>query len=459
MFGPGRCSRHVVAPLLLLVWAARSGECQELVYPMPYSVMIDPSPVSHTEFYYGTVLQHAYLVFFMQLGFVALEAGAGRPKNVRNILLKNMVNVMITTLVWWAIGFAFAYGDEAGGFIGVSGFFYGSNSTLERPWLMSAVFAMVCVSIVGGCLAERTQLVAYPVYTVVLAMFVHPLIVNWVWNSASWFHTIASCSVLDFAGGLAVHLVGGTFGVVGAWLCGPRLGRFEDGLVKELPGHDMTFVTLGTFMLWFGWYGFNCGSTYLYGNVGLYGPRRTAVGTTLGASAGGLTALMWAVVRNGNYDLRICCNGVLAGLVAVTSVAGFVEPWAAVIAGTLGGTVYFYSSRLMLRLQIDDPLDSGAVHMANGALSALLVGLFGNPDYLRLAQIDACGGVFYESQGWTQLGMQFLGVTMAVTISGLAAFAVFYTLSRMGLLRVEQTTELAGIDNFEHLELTNRTST
>jgi ammonia channel protein AmtB len=264
----------------------------------------------------------SFLVFFMQVGFVALEAGSGRAKNVRNILLKNMVDVMVCGLCWWLWGFAFAYGDTAGGFIGrvflqrrgsraaaaaatdgrpprartaaaiaaaavhaplfllspcqrrallaawrrslaaasarvhhhhhensrarrASRFAFDGAGEPERAWFFSFTFALVCVTIVSGALAERTHLLAYPAATVVIATAVHPVAAHWAWSAESWLQTLGGCRFLDFAGGAAVHMVGGTMALIGAWLCGPRLGRFEDGAPKDIPGHDMTFVTLG----------------------------------------------------------------------------------------------------------------------------------------------------------------------------------------------------------------------
>ena len=190
----------------------------------------------------------------MNVGFVMLETGNGRAKNVRNVLLKNLVDVMLCALLWWAVGYAFAYGKSAAGVIGYTGFFLeNSEEDADRPWFFSWTFCVACVTIVSGCLAERTRFIAYPIYTAVLAALVHPLLVHWVWGSSSWMASVSACRPLDFAGGLAVHLAGGIFGLVGAILCGPRLGRFEGSAAKELPGHDMAFVTLGAFMLWLGW--------------------------------------------------------------------------------------------------------------------------------------------------------------------------------------------------------------
>jgi Amt family ammonium transporter len=232
----------------------------------------------------------------------------------------------------------------------------------------------------------------------------------------------------------------------------------------------MAFVTLGTFMLWTGWYGFNSGSAYLYSAAGA--PRaalertasRATINTTLGGSAAGLVALLVSSFISGTYDLRVSCNGVLSGLVTATPMCGFVEPWAAAVAGALSGAGYIGLSRLLLRLRIDDPLDSAAVHFGSGTLGTLLLALAAKPSYVATliptndkaaAAIaaggpQACGGVFYSSLGWTQLGMQVLAVAVVTAFTGSIALAVFWVLRRRGLLRVDHATELAGIDNMDH---------
>jgi len=232
----------------------------------------------------------------------------------------------------------------------------------------------------------------------------------------------------------------------------------------------MAFVTLGTFMLWTGWYGFNSGSSYLYTGAGA-SPRaleraasRATINTTLGGSAAGLVALLVSSFIDGNYDLRVSCNGVLSGLATATPMCGFVEPWAAAVAGALSGASYIGLSRLLLKLRIDDPLDSAAVHLGGGALGTMLLALAAKPAYVApLVPMSAkaaaavaaggpvaCGGLFYSPLGWLQLGMQALAVAVASALTGGVALAVFWTLRRRGLLRVDHATELAGIDNMDH---------
>ncbi|WIA19506.1 hypothetical protein OEZ85_004117 [Tetradesmus obliquus] len=396
---------------------------------------------------------NGFLVFFMQVGFIALETGSGRAKNVRNILLKNLLDAMLTAICWWAVGYAFAYGQTANGIIGYSGFFYEGDLAMghQRPWFLSFTFAVACCVIVSGCLAERTRLVVYPLYTVLITALVHPLLVHWIWVDYSWLNSLGPCRVLDFAGGLAVHALGGLFGLIGAIAVGPRLGRFDDGAVKDLPGHDMAFVTLGTFMLWFGWFGFNSGSVYVYQPTAPSSAvQLVAMNTTLSASSAGLASLAVACWWSGTYDLRVCCNGVLSGLVIVTGICGFVDPWAAAVCGLIAGVVYPLSSHALLRLGIDDPLDSSAVHLVNGVAGLLLLSFMAKPHHVALLTGGSCGGLFYSTAGWAQLGIQVLAITLTLAVGGVAAAALFFVLRRLNLLRVDQLTELAGIDNIDH---------
>lgn len=265
--------------------------------------------------------------------------------------------------------------------------------------------------------------------------------------------------MLDFAGGLVVHVVGGAVGLAGAAACGPRLGRFpqpgEGGpCAKELPGHNMSFVGLGTYFLFFGWLGFNCGSVYAYAATE-YGflIRRVAVCMTLSPCAAGLTALLLTSWRSGTIDLVHCVNGLLSGMVISSSVAGFVEPWAAVLGGALAGLVYYAVDRLLLRLRIDDPLAAAPIHLANGLAGTLLVGLLAKPQYV--AQLTgsctpSCGGLLYGMNGGLQLGQQALGALVVSAWSAAWAAGLFWLLARQGMLRVDQATELAGIDNIDH---------
>lgn len=290
-----------------------------------------------------------------------------------------------------------------------------------------------------------------------VSLWVHPVAVHWVWTHGSWLQRVSRCHFLDFAGGTVVHCVGGLTGLVGAVVCGPRIGRFEDGRAKPMPGHDVSSVSLGVFMLWFGWYGFNVGSVYVFTRAASSIVDRVAINMTLCAATAGLTALGLSSVRSGVLDLCTCVNGVLCGLVASTPTSGYVAPWAGAVIGVFAGAVYVGLSRALVRLGIDDPLDSSVIHLGGGLLGTVLNGALARPEYARAVALGgdtehACGGFVYGpgANGGTQLGMQLLGSVVVCGWAALFACVVFLGLARARLLRVDQATELAGIDNIDH---------
>lgn len=404
---------------------------------------------SQTLSYADIILLHACLVFFMQVGFVSLELGFGRSKNVKNVMLKNIVNILLCALSWWLVG----YGIENGSsnkFIGTSGFLGNGEG---RGWFFTFGFALATVSIISGCLAERTNLIAYPILTIVTSCWIHPVVAHWAWVSSSWLQSVSDCDFLDFAGGAVVHATGGVIGLVGALLCGPRLGRFEDGKAMPMPGHDVSQVAMGTLLLWFGWFGFNCGSVYLQpkipSNTGAY-VDRVAMNMTLAASSAGIAPLLLTSFMTGTFDLVTCCNGILAGLVAATSSCGYVDPWSSLFIGLVAGLAYLGTSRLMLYLQVDDPLDSTSVHFSAGVIGTLLNGIFAKPSYVSSLTNSQCGGLIYSWTGGKQMGMQFLGVVVTIAWATFFSLATFLPLRHFKRLRVEQITELAGIDNIDH---------
>ncbi|GFR44048.1 hypothetical protein Agub_g5208 [Astrephomene gubernaculifera] len=448
--------------------------------------------------YSDLLILHGAIVFFLQVGFVSLEVGYGRSKNVKNILLKNTINILLCAIVWWSVGYAFANGNSAGGFVGTSGFFHdGGINVSTRNWFYSWTFCLSTVTIVSGCLAERTALVSYPAVTLLMAAWLHPVAAHWAWHRNSWLTGLGSgegCRFLDFAGGTAVHVCGGLVGLVGAALVGPRIGRFEEGRPKDMPGHDVSSVAIGTLFLWFGWFGFNCGSTYIYqgslaassaatsslppsledatlslppsydssassysastaSSAYLSSPSdRVALNMTLTASVSGLAALLLSSLRSGTVDLCVCCNALLAGLVMATPACGFITSWAAVVYGLVAAAIYLGGARLLLRWQIDDPLDSSAIHFGCGSMGTLLLGLLARPAYVAQLTGSSCGGLFYGDgrKGGILLGLQALGVVSVAAWTGCLSLAVFWVLRRSGRLRVDQVTELAGLDNMEH---------
>ena len=381
-----------------------------------------------------------YLVFLMQAGFAFLEAGSVRERSVQNILIKNVLDICACTLVWWFIGYGFAYGNSEDLFIGNSKFvsdgFAGSND--YRDWMFQWAFAGTAATIVSGCLAERTQIIAYLLYSVFITAFIYPLVVHWTWGGG-W---LADRGYLDFAGSGIVHLVGGIAGLAGCQIVGPRLDRFSEGKSNDFKPHNVPMVVLGTLLLWFGWYGFNCGSTLSATGDNQILISKIGMNTTLSAASGGLICFILHAIRyrgtKDRYNIAPLTNGILAGLVSVTAGCNGVEPYGAVLIGLIGGLIYYSISVTMLRLELDDPLDAFAVHGGCGAWGTLAVGFF-----------DTSKGVFYGDSG-KQLGEQCLGVISISAWTYFWTYLVFKTLHHFDLLRISAEEEIKGIDCVEH---------
>mmetsp|Transcript_9350 Transcript_9350/g.34302 ORF Transcript_9350/g.34302 Transcript_9350/m.34302 type:complete len:490 (-) Transcript_9350:247-1716(-) len=401
------------------------------------------------------LLTSGYLVFIMQAGFAMLEAGSVRAKNTINVLLKNVLDACVGAIFWYLLGWGFAYGEDAGGFIGSNDFALSVTNDFPN-WFFQWTFAATTATIVSGAVAERTKFVAYLAYSIFLVSFVYPVVVHWVWSSdGGWLSAfdaspINDVGMVDYAGSAVVHMTGGWAGLCGAFFVGPRLGRFdENGDPVPIKGHSVTLQVLGTFFLWYGWYGFNPGSALA---VVTYSTQiaRTAVTTTMGAAAGGVTVLCITYFRTGHYDLSASLNGVLAGLVSITAGCPVIEPWSALLAGFVGGFVFLGWSKLMLALRIDDPLDAVAVHGACGAWGAFYVGLMARQDYLLTAYgIENNGGLFQEGKG-DLLGTAVLGIVVisAWTLGLMGTF--FFLLKTIGALRIPPEEEEMGLDVSHH---------
>ena len=387
-----------------------------------------------------------------------------------------MLDATVGALAWYLLGFAFAYGDKlhadgsnaGNGFIGNGRFFamkalpYAEGSSQLYNWFFQYTFAATASTIVSGAVVERATITAYVVYSFILCAWVYPVVVHWQWSASGWLSAartsgsvLFGSGLIDFAGCGAVHMVGGVSGIVGAYLVGPRIGRFApDGRANPMPGHNVPMAALGTLILWFGWYGFNCGSAgRLVGVSDVI--SRVAVSTTLGGAAGGISSLLFALRFDGVWDVVMCLNGSLAGLVSITSGCAFFEPWAAIVVGGIGGIVFPLASRLLTRLRVDDPLEAGAMHGGCGAWGLLATGLLAqtkavNTYFGPLPALSAArpGGGFY-SHGQL-LAAQIVGI---VTIGGWTAanmFVCFSLLKRFKLLRVEEAHEHAGMDESFH---------
>ncbi|CAG9465648.1 unnamed protein product [Pedinophyceae sp. YPF-701] len=411
----------------------------------------------------------AYLVFFMQAGFAMLCAGAVRSKNTMNILIKNVLDSAAGAISFYIFGFGFAYGtcgsgddgSRNNGFIGC-GMFALNHIEDESHWsffLFQWAFAAAASTITVGSIAERTQFASYLAFSVWLTAFVYPVVAHWAWSPEGWLSPfkddpIASTGMFDFAGCGVVHMVGGFAGLMGAWLVGPRIGRFDaSGRPMPMPGHSATLLCLGTFILWFGWYGFNPGSA-----LAVVGKdpaalsnlvARAAVTTTMSAAGGAVGALVLVYWQTGAWDLVAVCNGLLCGLVSITAGASVVEPWAAIIMGAIGAVIFNYGGKLLLKLRIDDPLEAVNMHAFCGMWGLVAVGFFAKRTYVRESYGDAVAehgcGVFYGCDG-RLLGMQILGFVVIGIWACALMFALFYFMKKIGKLRVSEQEEMSGLD-------------
>lgn len=390
------------------------------------------------------ILVSGFLVFFMQAGFAMLEVGTVRSKNAQNILFKNMLDVAIGTILWWLVGYGFAYGDSKGEFIGGSAFAghkYDAIDNSYRDWFFQWAFASTAATILSGALAERTKFLAYALFSSILTGFIYPMVVHWTWGGG-W---LGKGGYLDFAGSGIVHMVGGISALVGAYVVGPRLGRFNVNNEDEFKPHNMPLVVLGTFVLWFGWYGFNAGSTLGFTGSNVVSAAVVSMNTSLAAASGGLTVMLFRALlskfrpnRHMFYDVVSLANGILAGLVSVTAPCGSITPECAFVIGIIGGFVYVGFSIMVLKLKIDDPLDAFAVHGGAGLWGVISVGFF-----------DTTGGVFYGGGG-TLLGWQLIGAVVITAWSAFWSFAVFLSLKKLNQLRIPEKEEICGMDAFEH---------
>jgi len=412
------------------------------------------------------------MVFFMQAGFSMLEAGCVSQKNTVNILFKNLMDACIATVSFWLLGWGFAYGTTAGGFMGTSQFALtdaafvttaGDNSSLGfHGWFFQWAFAATAATIVSGSVAERCKLSAYFVYSALITGFVYPVVVHWGWGDGffSPFNSVASKKIfngensygmIDFAGSGIVHMVGGFSGLMGAWLVGPRKGRFRaDGGVNPKPGHSITLAMMGVLILWFGWYGFNAGSTLAISGGASKLAAKVAVTTTIAPAFAALTAVIYGKITTGNYDLPLAMNAILAGLVSITASCAVVEPWGAALTGIIGGFVYIGSSKLLLKLKIDDPLDACPIHGFCGIWGLLSCAIFGTDTNAAFAGYSANGKTPIASG--EQFGVQIVGAisiaAWTILMSGLI-FGACKMIAPIGLT-VDPEVEMKGLDASEH---------
>ena len=383
----------------------------------------------------------AALVFFMQAGFAMVETGLTRAKNAGNILMKNLMDFSAGAIAYFAVGWALMYGATVGGFIGSDQFFLtGADAATLRDWMFQVVFAATAATIVSGSMAERTKFSSYLIYSVFISALIYPISGHWIWSGDGW---LAAKGFHDFAGSTVVHSVGGWAALVGAIILGPRKGKYVtvDGKTerKAITGHNIPLAALGVFILWFGWYGFNAGSTLSGTDLSI---ASVAVTTTLAASAGAVLAMITSWIMFGKPDPSMSLNGALAGLVGITAGCGVASPVGSIIIGAIAGVLVVFSVEFIDKvLKIDDPVGAVSVHGVCGAWGTLAVGLFSTAD-------DKLG-LFYGG-GFGQLGIQALGVVSVLVWVLVASTILFLAIKAINGLRVDEKTELEGLDIGEH---------
>jgi Amt family ammonium transporter len=398
----------------------------------------------------------AILVFIMQAGFALVETGLTRAKNATNITMKNVMDFCFGAMVYWMIGWGFMYGADALGLVGTDQFFKGpmglglEEGNFYKSWFFQVVFAATSATIVSGAMAERTQFKSYLIYTCFISAFIYPISGHWVWGGG-W---LAELGFHDFAGSTVVHSVGGWAALMGAFVLGPRIGKYVKGpnnkvTVKAIPGHNIPYAALGVLLLFFGWFGFNGASTGIatVGEGGIWSGlniARVCVTTTLAASAGAVGALIFSWIWFKKPDASMTLNGLLAGLVAITAPCAVVSPGASIVIGLLGGILVVLAVEFIDKvLKIDDPVGAVSVHCVNGIFGTIAVGIWAN------APEDGVVGLLHGG-GFNQLSIQLIGIVAVGAWAAIISLLLFLAIKATVGLRVTPKEELVGLDISEH---------
>ena len=400
------------------------------------------------------VLITAFLVFWMNAGFALVESGFCRRKNAVNILAKNFVVFAIASLIYYAVGFGIMYGN-GNDVVGMTGWFVPDNAELFRAlhwtsvpvyakFFFQLVFAGTAATIVSGAVAERIHYSAFLLFSVAMCAFIYPVVGHWIWGGGF----LSTLGVLDFAGSSVVHSVGGWAALAGIIFLRPRIGKYrKDGAPMAIPGHNMTSATLGTFILWLGWFGFNPGSVMAANPEAI---SHIVLTTNLAAAAGAVMGTLYTWLRVGKPDLGLTCNGCLAGLVAITAPCAFVSGPSAIAIGAAGGIIVVEGVLFFDRLHLDDPVGATSVHLLNGIFGTLCVGLFGDVEIAKSvagAKLESNGLVL--GGGTAQLWIQAQGVlTVAVFAFGASSVSWWFLKTFIGI-RVSPDAEEVGLDQSE----------
>ena len=388
----------------------------------------------------------AALVFWMQAGFAMVETGFTRAKNAGNIIMKNLMDFCIGTVVFILIGFSFLLGEDFMGFIGKPGFdIFTAYSNFDfSNFVFNLVFCATTATIVSGAMAERTKFLSYCIYSAVISALIYPIEAHWIWGGG-W---LSQLGFHDFAGSCAIHMVGGISALIGAAMLGPRIGKFTRDKagkitkVNAFPGHNLPIGALGVFILWFGWYGFN-------GAACTTGPQLASVflTTTVAPAVATVTCMIFTWIKYGKPDVSMCLNASLAGLVAITAPCDVTDCLGAIIIGLVAGLLVVFGVWLLdYKLHVDDPVGAVAVHMMNGIWGTIAVGLFATTS---VPGNDSVVGLFYGG-GFKQLGIQLLGFVTVASWTAITITIAFTIIKKTIGLRVTEEEEIVGLDSMEH---------
>ena len=389
----------------------------------------------------------AVMVMLMQAGFAILEAGLTRQKNCNNVLMKNIMDFAIGSIIFLVVGFGLMFGESLGGIVGITGFIDPTTLNLSQFEALSptvfiffqTVFCATAATIVSGAMAERTKYSSYLIYTLVISLVIYPISGHWIWGGGF----LSKIGFIDYAGSTAVHSVGGWAALMGAVVLGPRMGKYNrDGSTNAIPGHNIMMATLGVFILWFCWFGFNPGSSLeAAGYIG-----HIAMTTNLSACAGALVAMFLTWKKYGKPDVSMTLNGILAGLVAITAGCHIVSLYGAIAIGAVGGILVVYGCEILDRkLHVDDPVGAVGVHCLNGVWGTLAVGLFA----CNTPASEGTLGLFFGG-GTALLITQLIGVIIVAVWVCSMSFIMFTLIKKTVGLRVTPQEELAGLDLGEH---------
>ncbi len=389
----------------------------------------------------------AVLVILMIGGFILLEAGSTRMKNAGHIAAKTILTFGIASLTFWAVGYGMIFG-EGNAFVGLSKFFYSGgidpSSDLAESvfFVFQLAFAGIAITIAFGGFAERAKLASYVWFAILFSVFIYPVVAHWIWGGG-W---LSGHGKQDFAGSTVVHLTGAMAALAATMILKPRIGKYnQDGSVNEIEGHNQVYTSLAVLLLWVGWFGFNAGSTVSVDGA-FFG--YVALNTNLAAAAGAVAAMFVTVVVTGKARVSTILNGALAGLVAITASCAFVAPWAAVLIGGVAGVIVHYSMEFFEKRKIDDPIYALSVHGIAGIWGTLSTGFFATPELA--AMNGGLPGLFYGG-GFTQLGVQLLGVTASGAYAFVVSYIFLYVIHKgLGGMRVSKGEELQGLDLSEH---------